>query len=94
MILKTPDGHYVELNDKEYTEFVVEIMLHFHKENKLDLRFEKDTRYEAAQLMLNTVATQGKIMDEETKQGYIKVARELLESYNNDPKTHKTKMEE
>jgi hypothetical protein len=84
MILKTPDGHYVELTKTEYNQFVVEIMVHFQRENKLELTFVKDARYEAAKMLLETVAKEGKNMEGFLRHDYMKTAYELIDNYNKD----------
>lgn len=82
MILKTKDGHYFELTENEYGYLIVELMCHFKTENKLVLNVKKDMRIEAAKLLLNTAASVN--MSQETKEGYLKTAHELIEKYNSD----------
>lgn len=81
MIIKLSDGAFYEITQKEYTEFIAEMMIHFNTENKLTINFSKDTRVEAAKMLLNTVA-QNPAMKQEMKDDYFKVAFELIEQYN------------
>jgi hypothetical protein len=58
-------------------------MVYFNEGNKLTINFVKDTRVEAAKLLLETVA-KNSTMQETTKDDYFKVAFELIEQYNYD----------
>jgi hypothetical protein len=84
MILKTNEGHFVELTEKEYRAFVVEIMVYFQRENKLELHFHNDGRVKASEMIFQTIATQGMHMDVETRANYLKLGHELLNSYYAD----------
>lgn len=83
MIIKLSDGAFYELTRNEYTQFIAEVMVYFNEENKLTINFVRDTRVEAAKLLLDTVA-KNNTMQQATKDDYFKVAFELIEQYNYD----------
>lgn len=81
MIVKLSNGAFYELTEKEYLQFIAEVLVEFNFQNKLTVNFIKDTRVEAAKLLLNTVA-QNHSMNQLVKDDYFKVAFELIEQYN------------
>jgi hypothetical protein len=83
MIVKMNDGAFYELTEKEYKNFICEMLIHFSKEETLTVNHIVDTRVEAAKLLLNTVA-QNNQMSQQMKDDYFKVAFELIEQYNFD----------
>ena len=76
------DGAYYELTEQEYKHFLAEMFIHLAPKDKLNVVIENDQRLEAAKMMFHQVATSN--MNQQTKDGYYKVALEILSNYNED----------
>lgn len=84
MIIKTKDGNYFELTEKEYIQFVAEVLVHFQMEHKLEVSFHQDGRVKAAEMIFAQIAKEGAIMGDELRKNYLKLGHELLSSYHQD----------